>query len=192
MSNTSATGGPLLPASTPAPLEGEALQNFFHNWFVGLTGYPPQMVRPRWQPEPANIPQNNVNWLAFGIPRRESDTYAAEVHVPSGSGYNEIRRHQTLNIALSFYGPDADSFAGILRDGVQVAQNREILALNNMGLLETTETITAPELVKDKWYYRVDMTVRIRRQIVRQYAVESLQSGHVGLDNEIYTTEINV
>lgn len=192
MSNTSATGGPLTPTPAPAPLEGAALQNFLHDWFMGITALPGNMIRPRWQPEPANMPTNADNWLAFGIVRRESDTFASEQHVASGSGYNELRRHEVLNIALSFYGPDADNFAHLLREGMQVAQNREVLTLNSMGLVESGEVVAVPELVKNKWYYRVDMTVRIRRQIVRRYAVESLQSSRIELDNEVYKTQINV
>lgn len=192
MPNTSATGGALLPSTTPAPLEGAALQNFLHDWFVALSGLDNTMVRPRWQAEPVNIPQATDSWLAFGITRYESDTFASEQHFASGSGYNEIRRHEVLNILLSFYGPSADSYAAILRDGMQVAQNREVLTLNAMGLVESGEVVAVPELVKDKWYYRADLTVRIRRQIVRQYAVQNLLTGHVGLDNEHYVTPINV
>lgn len=192
MSNTSATGGALTPTLTPAPLEGEALLDFFHDWFVGITGVSGSLIRPRWQREPANIPDANTTWIAFGISNRKSDTFAAEQHYPQGAGYNQIRRHQVLNVLLSFYGPDADNLAHLLREGVQVAQNREPLSANNMGLVETGDTHSVPEMVKDKWYYRVDMTVVIRRQIVRNYAVQNLLSGQVSLDNEFYTTQINV
>lgn len=190
--NTSATGGTLSPTPTPAPLEGEALQDFFHDWFAGITSLPANMVRPRWQVEPTNLPQNNVTWMAFGTPRLESDTFASEQHYPEGDGYNQIRRHQVLSILVSVYGPEADSVVGLLREGVQVSQNREVLTLNSMGLVETGDTITVPELVKDKWYYRVDMTVKVRRQIVRNYAVNSLTSSQSELNNELYTTQINV
>lgn len=190
--NTSATGGALLPTATPAPLEGELLQNFFHHWFAGITGLANTLIRPRWQPEPVNMPAHTATWMAFGITRRESDTFASEQHFPSGDGYNEIRRHEVLNLTLSFYGPDADNYVHLLREGVQVAQNRELLTVNNMGLVETGEIVTVPELVKEKWYYRVDMVIRIRRQIVRRYAVESLLKGQLTLNNEIYTTPVTV
>jgi hypothetical protein len=192
MSNTSATGGPLTPTPTPAPLEGQALQNFLHDYFAGITALPGNMVRPRWQPEPANMPSATDNWLAFGITNRKSDTFAAELHVGTGDGYNEIRRHEVLNIALSFYGPDAENFLHLLREGVQVAQNREALTLNNMGLVDTGDATALPELVKDKWYYRIEMEIRIRRQIVRNYAVQNLLDGQVSLNNEVYVTQIEV
>lgn len=189
---TSATGGPLTPTVSPAPLEGAALDNFLHDWFAGLTGLAGAMVRPRWQAEPAALPQVGTDWMAFGITNRASDVNAAELHVPSGAGYNELRRHEVMTIMVSFYGPNADSTAQVLRDGMQLGQNREVLTLASMGLVESGDVVSAPELIKDKWYYRADMSIRIRRQIVRQYAVETLQSAQLGLNNEHYITPINV
>ena len=57
MTNTSATGGFLSPLSTPAPLEDQALADFFQQYVAGITGIAGNLVRPRWQAEPPNIPQ---------------------------------------------------------------------------------------------------------------------------------------
>jgi hypothetical protein len=192
MSNTSATGGSLTSTLTPAPLEDQALLDFLQSWIVGITGLPQTTVRPRWQPEPGNIPNESTNWVAFGIPRRESDVNAAELHFPSNPGYNEIRRHEILNILASFYGPNANGYAEIFREGIQVAQNREVLSLNAMGLVESGDVIALPELVKNKWYTRADLTFRIRRQIVRQYAVLNISEVDGSVNNELYTTQIKV
>lgn len=150
------------------------------------------MVRPRWQPEPPNIPSETTDWLAFGITNREADTFAAELHYPTGLGYNEIRRHEVLTILVSVYGPNADNTAHLLREGMQLAQNLEPLSLNNMGLVESGDIRTVPELLKEKWLYRLDLTFRIRRQIVRDYTVENLVSAQATLNNEHYVTPINV
>ena len=190
MSNTSASGGYLSPLTTV--LEGQPLLDFFQAWLVGITSLPPANVRPRWQREPGNMPPETADWLAFGIPRRESDVYTAEVHNASGSGYNETRRHEILHFLVSLYGPNADLTAQTLREGMQVMQNLEVLNLASMGLVDSGEIATVPELVKDKWYYRLDLTFRVKRQIVVQYGVESLASGSVQLNNAIYTTNINV
>ena len=191
MTNTSSTGGYLLPESTPAPLEGQALIDFFQEWIVGLTGLPGKMVRPRWQHEPPNIPTEGTDWLAFGITNRASDTFAVELHEPLGPDYNQIRRHEVLDILVSIYGPNADSYAQLLREGMALAQNREPLSLNSMGLVSSGSVQTVPELVKDKWYYRVDMPFSIRRQIVRDFRVLSLASAVGTVDNEKYLTSIN-
>ena len=193
MANTSATGGPLTPQVPPGPtiLEGTALQDFFQGWLVGVTGLPGSLFRPRWQPEPPNIPPVNTDWAAFGIVSRKSDVFAAEFPDPSNPGYNVIRRHQILHILVSFYGPNADMYADILNDGLQVAQNLELLSQNSMGLVESGDITTVPELVKQKWLYRVDLPFSVRRQLVRDYGVETIQSAQVTLNNEIYTEQIN-
>ena len=191
MANTSATAGALTPNIAPAPLEGTALVDFIQNWMVGITGVSGALVRPRWQPEPPNIPDEATTWIAFGITKRDADTFIYEVHNPAGQGYNETRRNEILHFLASFYGPNADSIATQFRDGIQVAQNTEVLNLNNMGLVDSGELVVAPELVKEKWLYRVDLSFSIRRQVVRDYQVQTLQSALGILNNEYYTVPID-
>jgi hypothetical protein len=96
-----------------------------------------------------------------------------------------------LEILTSFYGPDADTYASLLRDGIQVPQNLEILLLNAMGLIETGDLKTVPELVKERWLRRVDLSVKIRRQIIRQYAIDDMATAGVTINNEQYLTVIS-
>jgi len=189
--NTSATGGLLSPNVSPAPLQDAALLDFFHDWICSITGLGSDLVRPRWQAEPPNIPLDGVTWLAFGITKRVADTFAAELHYPAGLGYNEIRRHEELSFLISCYGNSADTILHLFRDGVQVSQNREVLQLNNMGLIETGDIQTVPEMVKEKWMYRADMTFSIRRQIVRDYQVQNVLGGPISINNEHYVTTVN-
>jgi hypothetical protein len=190
MPNTSASGGYLVPATTPAPLEGNALVDFLQAWVVGVTGLSGANVRPLWQPEPPNIPSETTDWLAFGIVRRTPDDYVAEIHHATGNGYDELRRHEILHLRASFYGPNADNYASILRDGMQVSQNHEVLSANSMGFVESGEPVTVPELLKEKWLYRVDLPFSIKRQIVRQYGVENILTANGTLNNEVYTEQI--
>lgn len=192
MANDSSTGGPLTPAASPAPLQDAALQDFLQAWIVGITGLSGDLVRPRWQPEPPNLPDATVTWVAFGITRRTADTFAAELHYSTPTPYNQIRRHEILHLLASFYGPNADEYASILREGMQVAQNLELLGANSMGLVSSEDTVAVPELVKQQWLYRVDLAFSIRRQIVRDYSVLDLASASGTLDNEVYTTPISV
>ena len=192
MPNSSTTGGNLLPASTPAPLEGDALDDFFQTWIVALTGLDPTLIRPRWTPVPADIPGFGVNWAAFGITAFESETFAAELHLGSNDGYNETRRHEEMNCLISFYGPDSGSYAALFRDGLQVAQNREYLSLNGMGLVSSDKIIPMPELVKERWLKRFDLNFVIRRIIVRDYNIVTILSVPVSINNEDYIEQINV
>lgn len=189
--NTSATGGALFPTSQP-PLNDQALEDFFQAWVVALTQYPAADVRPSWQINPPNIPLNDVDWCSFKVSVSSADTFAVNLQYPDGQGYNQLRRHQVLTVRFSFWGPNASSFADLLRDGGAIPQNLEVFQLNNMGLIGFDDQVTAPEIVKNLWYRRVDMEMRVKRQIVRDYQVLTLEAAQVVLDNEIYRTTIDV
>lgn len=192
MPNTSATGGYLVPAASPAPLEDQAFEDFLHDIFVGLTGLDNENVRPRWQPEPPNQLAFGVDWIAFGIMRQDADTYAAIEHDPIGDGADHLQRHETVEVLISSYGDHATANLTQLRDGLQVEQNRAILTTNAMGLEKTGEIIPAPTLVKDRWLRRFDMTMTFRRQIRRTYQVLNLLSAHGTIDAEQVEITINV
>ncbi len=191
MSNTSATGGILTPANSPAPLEDQEFLDFIQAWVVALVNIDPTMVRPRWQETVGNIPANNVNWIAIGITKTSSDTFAAELHSSINGGYNELRRHEEVEFLASSYGPNCESIMGIFRDGMQISQNREVLSSQNMGLISTGDITPTNELVKQVWYERRDMQLWIRRQVVRRYGILNLGSVQGILNNEIYVEPIS-
>ena len=180
--NTSASGGYLVPDKAPAPLEGEALEDFFQEIIVGITGLNPKMVRPAWQPEPPNIPQQGNVWCAFHFQDEESDTYPWVGENNDGLG-QQLQRNEQFGVICSFYGTGAGSSAlgtaKVLRDGLAIAQNREPLFNAGMGLIEVTAPQPVPVLVKEIWLYRSDITIRIRRNVVRQYDVLSITSAQV-------------
>jgi hypothetical protein len=182
MSNNSATGGYLAPASSPAPLEGKALFEFLQQVFVNITGMPGTVFFPRWQLEPPNLPAVGSDWAAFGIVKRSNPKFQ---FVTATSTYSEYQTHEEMEILTSFYGPNADTNAALLRDGLYISQNREVLLTNNMGLVDTGDLITTSELVKNQWLYRVDLRVNIRRQIVRQYPILDVTSA----EGTVYTDE---
>ena len=184
MANTSATGGALVPNVNTVPTEDDAFLDFIHDWIVGLTGLDNKFVRPRWQPEQVNIPHESVNWLAFGISSRESDTFAAVEHIGIGDGKDRLLRHERLELAVSCYGPNANTVLQNLKDGMQIGQNREALTLAKMNVLWCGDTIAAPELIKEKWLYRVDMNFCIVRQIIKDYPVFNLLSATGVIHNE--------
>lgn len=179
----------MLP-TTSTTLDDDALEDFFQAWIVALTGLAPDLVRPRWQPDPPNIPDESVDWCAFGIQRQTPDTYAAEIHLPEFSGHMETRRHETLDCLTTFYGPNSGSFASLLKDTMQVQANLEYLTLAGMGFVSSGDIASVPELVKEKWQRRKDLPFVIKRQVVRDYAVPSILVGVGELNNEHYVTPI--
>ena len=183
--NTSASGGFLAPIASPpgpaAPLEGEALLVFLQSVVVGITGLPGNMVRPRWQPEAPNIPQTVTAWAAIGVNLKPSDTFAATIHQPDangGQGQDLLVRTEELELDCSFYDTGstglADMYVALLRDGLSIAQNRETLQLNNMGLISVSTPTPVPVVLKRRWLYRVDCSVGIRQLVTRAYPVLNL------------------
>lgn len=190
--NDSSTGGYLAPSASPAPLEGQALNRFLQQVFVGITGLTGTLARPRWQAEPPDIPAFGTDWMAFGIVRRRGDAFSSTVHNPTGNGNDSVYRQEIIEILCTFYGPDADNYASILREGLFVAQNREVLQLNAFGLVEVGEAIAVPDLIKDRWTYRVDISVRLRRSILRTYPVLNILSADATVDSDPRTIPITV
>ena len=182
MANDSTTSGPLLPdPNGPAPLVGQALNQFLQGWLVGISGFDPTLIRPRWQAEPPNIPTEGTCWMAFGVRTHSPDTYGYVRHDPAadgGLGADDYQRHESLDILMSFYdlgvSGQADYYASLIVDGLQIDQNLELLQINGFGLTETKEPTAVPVLFKERWQYRVDLELSLRRQIRRTYRVRNI------------------
>jgi hypothetical protein len=161
---------PLMPI-----LEGTSLENYIQQFVAGISGLDGTMVRPRWQPEPPNIPDFGVNWAAVGIMRhRPIGTYPAVIHHPEGDGYDEMQRHEELDILVSFYGASANEYANNLHNGLMIWQNFSVLRLVSMALVEVSEGTHNPELIRERWWDRVDKPMILRRLIRRTYPVLNL------------------
>lgn len=181
------------------PLQSRDLNRFIQQWLVSLIGIDPTLMRPAWQAEPSNIPKEATAWAAFRItPGTDADTFPAFVHLSDGEGRDQLQRHERLDLLVSLYdlGVDgeADFLATMLRDGAQVAQNRETLTNVGMNLISAGRTITVPVLMKQRWLYRVDVPFVLGRAVTRTYEVLNVESAEVVLrrDNGYkQTIEIN-
>ena len=192
MANSSSTGGFLTPDSRPAPLIATALEDFLQAIVAGITGIDGQLVRPRWQAIPPQQPPQHTDWCAIGIIEREADLNPYLAHdgtANDGRGADHMQRHETLTLLCSFYGPQADTHASLMRDGLYMAQNREGLTEHGFGLVETGTIRTVPEPVNQVWVRRCDIEIRVRRVIERTYRVENIKSasGTIGADDGLTT-----
>ncbi len=181
--NTSATGGYLAPTDGTPPLYDDDLYDFFNGYVAGITGLNSDTaIFPAWQEEPPNLPPVGTNWAALAITVYDGQPYAAEVHNPGDGtqagfqGSDTIIRQEELSVECSFYGPGAGALMGLFRDGLSVAQNREPLQAQNMGLISCDSGKTIPSLVKLKWLNRIVITARFRREIRRTYSVLDILS----------------
>lgn len=189
---TSTVAGYLAPNSTPAPLEDDALDDFLGDVIAGITGLDrDNLVRPRWQEDPPNLPARTVTWCAVGVTDHIPDTYAYTALEADGLT-TDLIRHETLVINATFYGPQSGAIATLFRDGLQIPQNLEALFGAGFGLIEATGPTQAPELIKEKWLQRNDIIWKTRREIRRVYPVLSLLSAHGTIYSDHLTDPFNV
>lgn len=183
--------GFLAPVSWP--IYDDPLDDFLHVFFTALSTLPGQLVRPRWQPEPPNLPNFATNWLAWGITDVEEDRFAHQEEVAAAGPLPDllkVSRDELLNALLSFYGPKAGQLAKQVSASAQLGQNRAYLRAQNMTIVEVLGHFRVPALLKEKWVPRVDMRIVFRRRATFSYQVKTLENFQAGLDNEHYTTEL--
>ncbi|MCX5516232.1 hypothetical protein C3941_19780 [Kaistia algarum] len=191
MSNTSATGGYLVPTGTP-PGEDDSLADALQAAVVGITGLDGTLVRPRWQATPPQQPSAATSWAAVGVVLATPDANAYIAHDPTGDGADKMQRHETLEVLVSFYGPQASANAARLRDGLALAQNRDMIrtatttAGVDIGLsfIACGTVIAVPDLVNQRWLRRCDLPLTFRRRIDRTYPVLNLLSAQGSFEAE--------
>ncbi|MNK60448.1 hypothetical protein D3C87_795820 [compost metagenome] len=180
----------ILPDAMPAPPMDDELEDILQRAFAGITGMDPRLVRPRFEPEPANMPDFSQTWASFGVGETQSDLLAFLRQV--SDDVQELQRDQQFTALASFYGPGAQVQLERFRDGIQIQQNREELGSFGIKLVEVGQARRLPALVKGLWQDRRDVPVILRRRYTRLYRVAAVNSADLGLDNEFYVTPIVV
>lgn len=184
----------LLPSSSPAPIYGDALDDVFQINIAGITGITDTtLIRPRWQPEPPNQPDFGTNWVAFGVQVVDGDRFSYRKHDPTGNGglgSDSLEKDETLQLLISFYGPNGTAICKQYQDGLQIDRNRDDLMVYGIKLVEVQEARVLPALLKEKWVRRIDISATFRRRIKRSYSIPTVVGDSVNLDNEQYQTPI--
>lgn len=176
VSNDSTSAGYLTPTST-GPDYDEALERELSRWVRAVSGLPAGMVKPRWMPEQSAQPPSTADWCAFGI--TDIDRDASPAFVQQGDDSSELWRHEVIECLASFYGPGGQRIATQFSDGVSVNQNNETLNASNLSLYDISRLTPAPELINSQWVRRYDLTVRLRRKVIREYGIKSLAEAPV-------------
>lgn len=159
-------------------LEDDQLDDFFQALVSGVTGIPGNLVFPRFQQTPPNLPPYGTDWASVGVHDTHADEYPYEKHYDDGFfAFDLMLRQENLDVICSFYGPNARRNAASLRDGMYLPQNRAPLQLQGMDLTSAGPDITrGPQEIKNQVTNRNDITLYIKRCIQRRFAILSLVS----------------
>jgi len=178
--NDSSTGGYILPTGTAPPYDA-ALDAIFQAMVVGITGLPGNMVRPRWQVTVPKQPPPATDWCAVGVTVIEPDAGPAIIHDGSGDGHDQSQRHETINVLLSFYGPNAATNMAFARDGIAIPQNAGAVAAAGVSFVGTGQSVIAPDLINQQWVRRWDLPMTFRRNAERTYPILNLESATISI-----------
>ncbi|ELY2859483.1 phage neck terminator protein [Cronobacter sakazakii] len=181
VSNDSTSPGYLTPVSDSQAYD-EALERQLSQWVKALSGLPDGMVRPRWTAVQAALPAASANWCGFGIVDISPDNTPAFTQQTDDS--NQLWRHEVVECMASFYGPGSQGIATRFRDGLTVEQNNETLSQVELTLADYSGLTAFPELINNQWVRRYDMTVRLRRKVIRDYSIKSLVEAPVSFFGE--------
>jgi hypothetical protein len=194
MSNTSATGGYLTPIADD--LTDDGLDDLFAAAIVGVSGLAGDLVRPRWQPTAPRQPPADVNWCAVGVTDETPDATAYVEHDPNGGpqgfGQDNLARNVDLTVLVTFYGPNAKSLANLVRDGFAIPQNRDALQESYISFVNADTIRAVPEQLNGQWIKRYDLPLHFQRTINRSYAIQTIESADVEINNDTYQTFVKV
>lgn len=185
--NDSATGGYLLPIDATPPEHDVGLDSALQQMVAGLTGLPAVSIRPRWQTTVPKQPEPSAHWCAMGVTNITSDANPALAHDGAGEGSHTLTRVETIAVLCSFYGPRAMQYAAQFRDGLYITQNHDLLHAHRMALIDAGDVLRAPEFVNQQWIKRYDMTLSLRRRIVRAYPILNLLSAPIDMKTDPQT-----
>ncbi len=169
------------PPLPPAPAEDVDLDAIFQALVTGVTGLDGTLVRPRWQPVVPKQPEPAVTWCAIGVMVQTADDGPSLVHNPEGDGSDTYLRHESIEVLASFYGPLAQQYASLFRDGIAIQQNTESLSAVDIRWIECGTIRQMPELVNQQWIRRSDIALRFRRKITRVYGTLSIEIAEIHL-----------
>ncbi len=190
--NDSSTGGFLTPVDPQGLADDRQLEDLFQPVIAGITGLAGEAVKPEWQMVFPRQWEADESWCTFLIATEDADDgpYMRHIVRHDGSsssdgnpdGETEYQRHQTLELVMTFHGPAGQQLAGVLRDGLTIAQNRERLEAARIRFVSCRDVISVPELVNQTAFRRYDVHATFRRKIVRRYRIRNVASAGIGIE----------
>ena len=181
MPNTSATGG-YLQATTLTGSDVD-FRRAIHGFIVGLTGLPPELVRPSWQPNPPPMPDQGVNWCGYGQLSSEAEGFPELTYYDADSHIQT--RYENVIFNISFYGPQCLEKMKAFRDAMLISQNLDPLFDVGIALFNSSGIVHAPELVGNQYMDRSDIQLTFNKKMQRLYAIKTIVSGEIQFNTDI-------
>lgn len=177
MTNTTATGGALVPSSTTYESD-DPLSDLVSDVVAAILALDRNSVRPRFQLDASpQMPGPRFDWVAVGTSSvTEASLRGMTQHVPDGDGSDVVATPERHDMLLSFYGPRCISLARGLRDGLKVEPNRYALRAAGLAYCGSGPIVQLGEQINQSWYRRSDMSVRFDGLVLREYPVLNLLS----------------
>lgn len=197
MTNTSATGGYIVPSASFNDSADADFDAVLAALAVGVTGLASNLVRPRWQPVAPPQPEADVDWCAIGVIDEAGDATIASSHFstvpssasppdPTGDGYTTTYERVEQTVLATFYGPNCWKNANLFRVGLSIPQNRESLQLQDVELREVPKRIQPLfETISSTTYRRCDVEFILRRTITRNWPIENIQEVQGTIASEV-------
>jgi hypothetical protein len=172
-----------------APLDPDPLEDQLQAIFVPLLQLPGDLVRPRFQGDAPNQPPLEVDWAAVGPVNQQPENSAVISMEPEdqtlpgalpGAYIQLMKQHESFDVLISCYGPGSRQRLDQMRAMLLIGQNRWPMravgmAIQDLGVITNVSYLTAQELTLPKH----DLTLRMRRVILRRFRVYNLLSAPV-------------
>lgn len=174
---TDSTAAGYLAPITPAPAEDIDLDQVLCRMVTGITGLPDAFVIVKGLPRPALQPDRPTTWCAVGVTGLDAPPNIDVVHdgcAAAGFGQSRYFRQEEIEAMASFYGPSARSMAALLRDGLEVGQNREALEAAGVVYVRPERITPLADLENKLFVRRADFVFRLRRMVGRTYAIRNV------------------
>lgn len=167
----------------PLPIDDTTLDAVFQTLIAELTELDGSLVRPRWQVSIPKQPEPSTNWCAIGI--MSVDPSAGPWLVYDSLNQREnYWDHESLDLLASFYGPNSQQNARLLRAGLNVPQNTEPLLPYMIRYVGSGPIRTVPELVNQQWIRRQDISLQFRRKVEMVYGVDYIAISEIILEDD--------
>jgi hypothetical protein len=175
----------------PSYYSDGTLDDFLQYWVAGVSGLPPDNVRPRYQEQqptyPVDANGNGMDFAAIGVhgdARPLGYTYGQYNSTPAGLGSQDRVGWEEFDLLCSFFGKKAGFYSTNFKMGAEVGNNFEGLALVQMGLTWVGPRRRAPMLIKSLWTQRYDVMVTMQRAIITNYPVRYFLSAPIAVTTD--------